>query len=164
MQGFQGLFQIYHIIFKQDSLHGVQAHNIGFHYRVQRYIQALSWSYNVQEPSYHHVCGCQTFSCIMTISKGSMTSTRATRASSSSSSAHSWLHEHQVAHTKYVGFMTLSSHDLVNKWPQNGSFVSPRATKHTPSVNGLQRPSYHMCGYVQSINHQVIIQLETLCG
>lgn len=36
MQGFQGLFQGYHIIFKQDTFHGLQAHHIGLHHQVMR--------------------------------------------------------------------------------------------------------------------------------
>ena len=36
MQGIQGLFQRYHIIFKQDTFHGIQEHHIGLHHQVMR--------------------------------------------------------------------------------------------------------------------------------
>ena len=42
MQGIQGLFQRYHIIFKQDAFHGIQANHIELHNQVQRDIQAPS--------------------------------------------------------------------------------------------------------------------------
>ena len=35
-QGFQGLFQRYHIIFKQYTFHGIQAHHIRLHIQVMR--------------------------------------------------------------------------------------------------------------------------------
>ena len=75
--------QIFHHIKGSNNHELTNHHMYGFqdpHFQMHH-----QWSYSVQGSSCHNLCGWQTFSCIMTISKSFMTPTRATWASISSS-------------------------------------------------------------------------------
>ena len=95
------------------------------------------WSYSVKESSCHHLCGCQAFSCIMTISKGSMTPTRDTWASRSSTRVPSL---HQVINYYIITFKGTRTINPSNVGPRDSSGIIHQARGFIGFFHHTRRP------------------------